>query len=440
MTVALYLRISKDPYQLVAGVNRQRTDCANIALHRWPDEPTAEYVDNDISASRYSKRSRPAYAKLLNDIETREVTALVGWNFDRLFRQPRELEAFLDLADRVALTRVVTAQGDIDLTSHDGRLHARIMVAVAAKESDDKSRRVRRASQDRREAGQHHGGKIVYGYRMIERTPVVVPEQAEIVREVAARVLSGESFQAIARDLRERHPDAPGSGTGLRSMLLSPTLVGRNSAGVAGTWTPILDEQTQAELRAMLTAPERAKVAPSGERRWWLSGLVVCAECDGNMVVSTNGGRMKHGDTARLYSYRCDRVNDRGCGKVSVRALALHRHVAIAIQEAAEFRRAVDPAPVVRVDDERLAELAGLYAAGDITRGEWVAARDAVQERGRVSPAASVPVSRPVAWESIQTVAERHVVAASLIEQVQVSPAAKRGVWEPERIRVRWMR
>jgi site-specific DNA recombinase len=437
VTVAIYLRISNDPFHLAAGVDRQRVDCTQLAATRWPDSPVTEYVDNDVSASRYSRKPRAAYQRLLADIEAGTITALVGWNFDRVFRQPRELEAFLDLADRTNFTRAVTAQGDVDLTTHDGRLHARIMVAVAAKASDDTSRRLKRLFEDRRERGEHQGSRIVYGYRLHQRQPQLIPERAAVVREVAARALAGETLQSLARWLRAEHPDAPHSGIGVRQMLLSPTIAGRNTAGVRGTWEPILDDQTYAEIRALLLAPERVVTAPSGERRWWLSGLLFCGLCDGRMVISTNGDRTKK--SGRQHSYRCNPINGRGCGKVSIRSRALHRYVEAAILSVAEFERPQLPAPTIQQDDGRLAELAGMYAAGDITRGEWVAAREAARKdlHVLVPPA---PVPQPVAWETVETMEERHAIAANLIERIVVAPARARGVWDEERVSILWRR
>lgn len=344
-----------------------------MAATRWPGEPVTEYVDNDISASRQSHKSRVAFQQLCADIESHAVTALVGWDFDRLFRQPRELEAFLDLADRARFTRALTAQGDVDLTTEDGRLHARIMVAVAAKESDAKSRRVRRKNQDRRERGEHQGSRVVFGYRLIDGRPELEPDAAQLVRGAAAAVLAGESLSAVARRMADAGSGAPRTGAGVKKMLLSATLVARNSAGVRGDWTPILTDEDYANLHALLTAPDRLKNTSHGERRWWLTGLVYCAVCTAPMkIASDNGGA----------SYVC------GAGFcVSIRAKALSRHVEVAIFDSVLPERAQAPTPFTPGPDvERLAELAGMYAAGDITRAEWVSARAAV-------PAAPDPVS-----------------------------------------------
>lgn len=69
--------------------------------------------------------------------------AIVTWHNDRLHRSPKELEAFIDLVERCGVRLAVVTGGDHDMTTPDGRLSARIVGAVARKESEDRSRGVR---------------------------------------------------------------------------------------------------------------------------------------------------------------------------------------------------------------------------------------------------------------------------------------------------------
>ena len=147
---AIYCRISSDrkPVQQPGespgpeglGVERQEKLCRKLAGERgWP---VAEvYVDNDISA--YGGKRRPAYERMLADIDAGLRDAVICVDLDRLTRRPIELEAFMELADRhrVALANV---SGDTDLSSSDGRFQARIMGAVARQSSERKGERLAR--------------------------------------------------------------------------------------------------------------------------------------------------------------------------------------------------------------------------------------------------------------------------------------------------------
>ena len=121
---------------------RQIADCERLAADLgWVVHDT--YVDNDTSA--WSGKARPEYLRLCEDIKAGTVDALVVWHADRLHRHPRELEDFMALCDGAGdvAIRTVTA-GELDLSDSTGRAVARILGAVARKESDDKSARIRR--------------------------------------------------------------------------------------------------------------------------------------------------------------------------------------------------------------------------------------------------------------------------------------------------------
>src|SRR3990172_9414772 len=107
---AIYARISSDPEGDRLGVTRQVEDCQAIAAPRgWPG-----------------------------------ADAVVVWHADRLHRHPRELEEFFEVCVGAKVTAMASVTGEMDLSTHDGQFLARILGAVARKESDDKSRRITR--------------------------------------------------------------------------------------------------------------------------------------------------------------------------------------------------------------------------------------------------------------------------------------------------------
>jgi site-specific DNA recombinase len=94
-TAAAYAHISEDRDGTGLGVARQEKDCRALAQRRgW--HVVNVYVDNDISA--YSGKPRPQYRQMLDDIKSGLIRAVVVWHLDRLHRQPRELEEFIDIS------------------------------------------------------------------------------------------------------------------------------------------------------------------------------------------------------------------------------------------------------------------------------------------------------------------------------------------------------
>lgn len=185
---ALYARISSDPAGTSLGTKRQVADCQALAAQRgWT---VAEvYVDDDTSA--YNGKQRPAYRRLLDDLADGRRDAVIVYHLDRLHRRPKEFEEFVEVCDRAGVRHVATVSGDANLGSGDGLLIARIMGAVAAGESDAKSRRVRRKMQELAEQGKPHGGSSrPFGYESDRVT--LRPAEAKVVADLASRLLAGE--------------------------------------------------------------------------------------------------------------------------------------------------------------------------------------------------------------------------------------------------------
>ncbi len=131
--VAIYNRISNDPQGIEAGVERQREDCHALADRLgWQVYDT--YVDNDLSA--WTGKRRPSYERMLADIRSGKVDAVIVWHEDRLTRLPRELEEFADACLKAGVHRLVSCYGDTDLTNSDDMLTLRIKGAVAKNQSD----------------------------------------------------------------------------------------------------------------------------------------------------------------------------------------------------------------------------------------------------------------------------------------------------------------
>jgi site-specific DNA recombinase len=136
---ALYLRQNLDATGEQFAATRQREDCEKIAAARgW--RIVGEYVDNSISASD-RRKDRPGYNALVAAFEVGEFDALVCYDLDRLTRQPRQLDDWIDRAEGSGLV-LVTANSEADLSRDGGQLFARIKASVALAEVRRKGARV----------------------------------------------------------------------------------------------------------------------------------------------------------------------------------------------------------------------------------------------------------------------------------------------------------
>ena len=196
----IYARISSDREADGLAIGRQLEDCERLAEERgW--RVVERYIDQDVSA--YNGRVRPAYRRLLGDLRTGSIDGVIVYHLDRLHRQPRDLEEFFDVCKTAGVDDLASVTGRINLADPDGQFQARILGAVAKKESDDKSRRIRRKHEELAAAGRLSGGGTrPYGYASDRRT--IRPGEAAVIRETATRLLAGESVRSICTALNER--------------------------------------------------------------------------------------------------------------------------------------------------------------------------------------------------------------------------------------------
>lgn len=300
--VGIYARISLDQAGEGLGVARQVEDCtAKATALGWT---VAEvYEDNDVSAS--SDTPRPAYARLLADLEAARIKGVVVYDLDRLTRKPAELEAFIDLSDRLGIA-LANVSGEVDLTTAAGRMVARIKGAVARQEAERIGERVKRQKQQRLDAGMPPGSRYrTFGYT---RNWQVVDDEAELVRDVFTRVAGGESVNSVAKSLRadgvRTVSGKPWTYQATARMIESPIYAGLlwyKGEVVGKSSVPALVSEAM-----YASAQTRQKRPAWNARRGLLSGIAVCDLCKTPMTHDAG-------------TYRCSRLQN-GCGRIAIKA------------------------------------------------------------------------------------------------------------------------
>ncbi|EFL00964.1 recombinase [Streptomyces sp. SPB78] len=294
---AVYCRISQADDDDQTGVDRQERICREIAERRGlAIDPAHVFVDNSRSAwSR--KRKRPGWEQLLDGARDRSFRHIIAYHPDRLMRQPRDLEELLQVSDDHAITLHGEANRR-DLADPDDRFILRIEVAHACRSSDDTSRRLKSAMEDRAREGKPQGGVRRFGYAKGGMT--VIEDEAEIVREVFDRYLKGEGAAPLAKDLHRRgirtaNGKAWTSGT-IRALLDSRHVAGirmhRGEEIGLGAWPAIIDAGVWAEVRARReyrSAVHREARSKPAQRYYLLRGLVMCGRC-GTLMSGTAKG------------------------------------------------------------------------------------------------------------------------------------------------------
>ncbi|WP_448319263.1 recombinase family protein [Streptomyces sp. CO7] len=474
--VGIYLRISDDRLKERKGVGRQEEDCRALAASLgW--RVIEVYVDNDVTAADRRKK-RKDYLRMLADLESEHIDAIVAWHPDRVYRQPRELEDLIDLIEAKGAEIRTCLTGRIDLNTPAGRLNARMLGIIAKYEVEHKQERVQRKVLELVKAGTiHNGGHRPFGYiRIYEgegpRRKVIEDrideDEAKHVRVWAQRALEGESLYSLVTDANGKgiktSTGGPWSYQGMRFMLMSGRIAGlkehkREVVGKA-VWPAIITEDEHKALRALLKdRSEQAKAngaqRTSTAQKYPLSGLVRCSCSERHIKMTTARSSNRKGSV-----YRCPPKGEGGCGGRSIRIDDLER-----VMEKLLFARleevepldegdSDDPRPALEAKvalwERRVEELKEELLDGERSAREI---REAIETlHGRIAQAQREAAEYGVkdrvlgisaeelraAWEGYP-VARKQSVYRSLVKEILIHPATQpKNVFNPDRIQVVW--
>jgi site-specific DNA recombinase len=376
INAALYARISLDVLGTEKGVARQLEDARLLAQQRgWT--VACEYVDNDVSA--YNGDARKQYQRLMADAEARRFDQIIVWQTSRLWRNRAERGPAINHLGRLGIAITACKGPSLDLSTAYGRGMAGLIGEFDSMESEVKSERQIRANLQKAQEGKA-AAFVPYGWKrekelnesgkVVKWWDVEHPVEAGVIRDIARRLLEGESMRAIIEDLNARGVPSPRRKPGfrwnhasLKAVMLRPSNIGRRvhqgQIIGKGDWPAILDNDTYARLVARLNHPDQRKHR-DGLRHYLLSGGVgECGVCGGEL-----GGRT-------LY-YRCEAKRcvqrkreqvDELVGMVVIERLSRPDAAGIFDADDSAAKEARERAEAVRA---RLDNAADEYAAGSI--------------------------------------------------------------------------
>ncbi|MGI5493765.1 recombinase family protein [Microtetraspora malaysiensis] len=338
---AIYCRISLDRMGDRVKVADQEKLCREVAARRgWT--VAGVYPDNSRSAWQRN-RKRPQWDAMLEAVDRGEIDAIVVYHGDRLIRQPWDLELLIRLADQRGI-RLASPTGERDLDNADDRFVLRIEAAQACRESDNTSRRVKRAHERQAEAGISPSSRRPYGWEDDGRT--VRPAERDVADEAADRVIAGEPWSRVARDLTQRglltSTGAAWTNTTLKRMLLRPRNVGLMGTAAAprldqaGTWEPLLDRERWELLRRIASGRAEPYAHRTNAPSHLLSGIATCVPCASSLRAGGTVARRNSGRKQSTQTYVC--VNPSCTGRAHIAMHHLENYVIGAV-----LRRLSDP-------------------------------------------------------------------------------------------------
>jgi site-specific DNA recombinase len=328
-----YLRISDDREGTELGIARQDADTRALAK-RLGVEIVETYPENDVGASTRSKKPRPHYDRMIEDVEKGRINYILAYSNSRITRRPAELDQLIKLHERTGVSIVTCVSGSDDLSTADGRMLARIKADVDAAEAERTGERVARKHVELAQAGRPSGGIRPFGF--LADKIAHNPAEVALIEAAAADVLNGRSIRSIAAEWNEKGVLSPFGNpwrvSSVRNLLRSPRLAGyrrhqnkiavdENGLRVKAVWEPVIEPSAWERLQVVLTNPSRrTNHSRPGAAKSLLTGLVRCGRCAARLY-----GNPSVRDGVPHPCYNCS--TGVGCSGLSIDAPATDRAV-----------------------------------------------------------------------------------------------------------------
>ena len=299
---------------------------------------------------------RPAFQKLLTDIDAGKIDVVVVYKVDRLSRSLLDFAKLMERFGQAGASFVSVTQ-NFSTADAMGRLTLNMLMSFAEFEREMIGERTRDKIAAARRKGKWTGGTVPLGYTVKEKRLVVNEPEAVLVREIFALYLEQRSALSVARLLNGSHrPIAPRraeNGTlrqarpwtkgDVLSVIKNPIYAGyMRSHGelYEGEHEALVDRETFSRTRALLDGARTTTNDPSRNPNYILRGLLRCACCGSAITpASTRKGRTEY------RYYRCirkDREGREACPSSPLPAGAIETYVIERLREFAAKRNLAD--------------------------------------------------------------------------------------------------
>lgn len=199
--VAAYCRVSTSSAEQLISLDAQKAHYEEYIKSNDEWEFAGLYYDEGVSGTK--KEHREGLLKLIADCEKGLIDMIITKSISRFSRNTADcLELVRKLIDlNVA---VFFEKENINTSQMESELMLSILSGLAENESVSISENNKWSVQKRFQNGTFIIGYPPYGYKKENGEMVIVPEQAEVVRQIFADTLSGKSTHTIANELNER--------------------------------------------------------------------------------------------------------------------------------------------------------------------------------------------------------------------------------------------
>lgn len=267
----------------------------------------SEYIFHDDGISGRAAEKRPGFQQMIATAKdpSHPFDVIIVWKFSRFARNQEESIFYKSILRSKCKVDVVSVSEPL-IAGPFGSLIERIIEWMDEFYSVRLAEEVKRSMTVNAKNGSLQATPS-FGYRVENRQLVIVPEEAEIVREIFRRFISGDAMFRIAKDLSARgirtHRGNPFENRTIDYILNNPVYLGKlrwtptgrtrrnfkneDSIISDALHEPIIDAETWGAAQARCAELKKSYKRygkPSSERKHWLCGVVRCSACGATLI------------------------------------------------------------------------------------------------------------------------------------------------------------
>ena len=350
--VAIYTRKSTDKglERDFNSLDAQREACEQYIKSQahlgWKLTDT-RYDDGGFTGANID---RPAFARLLNDIDSGRVDVVVVYKVDRLSRSLLDFAKVMDRFNKAGAAFVSVTQ-NFSTADAMGRLTLNVLMSFAEFEREMISERTRDKIAGSRRRGKWTGGAVPIGYEAQDKKLVIIEHEAHVVRDIFERYLDRQSALEIAQHLNDTHQLTKQRVTSkgrvragrdwtkdaVLRILKNPVYAGLMPYGgdvFDGEHEAIIEPAIFHRVATYLKKHGAGRTGKPRSGEYLLTGRLFCV-C--GMAMTGKGTRKKKGGAKKYRYYQCvnkDKRGSRACESRPLPAGAIERFVVARIRDA----------------------------------------------------------------------------------------------------------
>lgn len=275
------------------------------------------YIDKAITGRT---DDRPSFQKMIEGSKSHTFRYVLVYKLDRFSRSRYDSAIYKKILSDNGV-RVISATENIG-ENPEGIILEAILEGYSEYYSKELAQKIIRGNYDSRSKGLFTGGRVIYGYRIVDRRYVIEENEAEIVKRIFDEVINKRKLVDIAKRLNDSGIPYVG-GDKWDEKKLSRLLRNEKYIGIARFYDSmfdnivpkIIDDPVFKEAGKVLDR-NKHKCKVKKDYKFLLSGKIYCGDCEALMYGHSGTSR-----TGKLYLYyKCkNAVNAHSCNMKPVK-------------------------------------------------------------------------------------------------------------------------